>query len=154
MSALTVARKVLELFLTLPHLLRYLLVGGWNSFFGFCIYAFFYSLWGNRVHYLFLLIPANIFAITNAFLCYKYLVFQTRGHGWAEYWKCYLVYGWMALMSAGSLYLFVEICHFNPILANGFSVVICTIISYFSHKYFSFSHPDRDVEQKKLKLGE
>ena len=140
MSILPAAEKALSLFLRLPHFLRYLLVGGWNSLFGFSIYALLYSLFGERVHYLFLLIPANILAITNAFLCYKYLVFQTRGHGWSEYWRCYLVYGGMALTSAALLFLFVETLHLNPVWGNGISMILCTVISYFSHKYFSFGH--------------
>lgn len=118
---------------------RYLIVGGWNSLVGFFAYAFFYALLGERVHYLLVLVPANVVAITNAFFCYKHLVFQTRGNAWAEYGKCWLVYGWMALVDAAMLYLFVTLLNLHPVLANGLCLVIATIISYFSHKYFSFA---------------
>ncbi len=56
-----------------PHLreehrcfIRYLLVGGWNTVFGMTAYAGLYRWLGNSVHYLVLLVPSNILAITNA----------------------------------------------------------------------------------------
>lgn len=118
--------------------LRYLAVGGWNTVFGAFVFALLHYLFNTRVHYLILLIPANILAITNAFLCYKYIVFQTRGEGWQEYFKCYLVYGWIALLNAGLLYLLVTFAKFHPSIANCFCIVTATFVSYFSHKYFSF----------------
>ncbi|MEI7947326.1 MAG: GtrA family protein, partial [bacterium] len=81
--------------------LRYLAVGGWNTVFGAFIYAALHYFLNTRVHYLVLVIPATVIALTNAFLCYKYIVFHTRGNGWKEYFKCYLVYGWIALMNTG-----------------------------------------------------
>jgi len=118
--------------------LRYLGVGAWNTFFGAFVYATLHYFFNTRVHYLVLIIPANIFAITNAFLCYKYIVFQTDGRGWHEYFKCYLVYGWIALLNAGLLYVLVEFVHFHPSIANCFCILTATTISYFSHKHFSF----------------
>ena len=120
-------------------LARYLAVGVWNSLVGFLSYAVFYALLGTRLHYLLVLIPANVVAITNAFFCYKYIVFRSQGNAWAEYAKCWLVYGWMALINAGALYLCVSLLRLHPVLANGLCLVVATGISYFSHKYFSFA---------------
>lgn len=118
--------------------LRYLGVGGWNTFFGAFVYAALHYFLNTRVHYLILVIPANIIAITNAFLCYKYIVFQAHGNGWQEYFRCYLVYGWIALFNAGVLALLVKFAHLHPSIANCFCIIPATFISYFSHKYFSF----------------
>lgn len=118
--------------------LRYLAVGGWNTLFGAFVYAALHYFLNTRVHYLILYIPANILAITNAFLCYKYIVFQTHGKGWQEYFKCYLVYGWIALLNAGLLYVLVTFASLHPSIANCFCIITSTVISYFSHKHFSF----------------
>lgn len=59
--------------------IRYLLAGGWNTLFGIGVYALLFRLFGEAVNYLVLLIPANIIAVTGAFLTYKYIVFRTRG---------------------------------------------------------------------------
>ena len=58
-------------------LARYLVVGAWNTFFGIAVYAALYQALHSRVNYLVLMIPANILAITNAYLCYKFFVFKT-----------------------------------------------------------------------------
>lgn len=118
--------------------LRYLAVGGWNTFFGMFIFALLHYLFNTRVHYLVLYVPANILAITNAFLCYKYIVFQSRGAGWQEYARCYLVYGWIALLNAGLLAALVKYGSLHPSIANCFCIATATIVSYFSHKHFSF----------------
>jgi len=48
---------------------------GWNTVFGPGVYALAYHLWHARVHYLVLVDPCNIIAITNAYVCYKLLCF-------------------------------------------------------------------------------
>ena len=121
-----------------PQIARYLLVGVWNTIFGAGIYALLYWLFGTRVHYLLLLIPANILAITNAYLGYKYIVFKTFGNAWREYLRCYVVYGGMMVVNAMLLYLLVTLIRLAPPLANVFCVITTTIATYFSHKHFSF----------------
>jgi len=116
----------------------YLLVGGWNTLFGMGIYALLYNGFGGRIHYLVLLIPANVLAITNAFLGYKLIVFRTRGNIAREYFRCYVVYGIMMVLGAGLLFVFVEHLKFNPVYANAVCVLVTTVVSYFSHKHFSF----------------
>jgi len=118
--------------------IRYLLVGGWNTLFGLAVYAGLYYWLGNRVHYLVLAIPANILAITNAFICYKLIVFRTRGNILREYFRCYIVYGGMMLAGAAALLLLVEWLGMSPVAANCVSTVVLTFVSYLSHRNFSF----------------
>ena len=123
---------------TSSQFIRYLLVGGWNTIFGMAIYATLHHWLGSHIHYLLLLIPANILAIANAFLCYKLFVFRTRGNALREYLRCHAVYGIMMLVGAALLFLQVECLGLHPIVANCACIVITTIISYFAHRHFSF----------------
>jgi putative flippase GtrA len=118
--------------------LRYLAVGGWNTVFGAFVYAALHYFFNTHIHYLILGIPAYILAVTNAFLCYKFIVFHARGNGWREYFKCCFVYGWIALINTGILFLLVTFAHLHPSIANCFCIITATFISYFSHKHFSF----------------
>ena len=68
--------------------IRYLLAGGWNTVFGVGLYTAVYELWGTSGNYLFWAVLVNILAITNAFLCYKFFVFRTKGNFLREYLKC------------------------------------------------------------------
>ncbi|MBR4676191.1 MAG: GtrA family protein [Victivallales bacterium] len=123
---------------TQREVLAYLAVGGWNTLFGMLLYSIGYWLWGKQVHYLLLAILVNIIAITNAFLCYKFLVFKTKGNWLREYLRCYIVYGGGCLISMALLWLLKEFLNMNPVVANALATLIVVICSYFGHKYFSF----------------
>ena len=118
--------------------LRYLMAGAWNTLFGIGIYALLYGLLGDRIHYLILGIPANIIAISNAFICYKFFVFKTKGNIIREYLKCYAVYGCSSLTGMLLLALLVQKLSMHPVAANILATVIIIVFSYFGHKYFSF----------------
>ena len=117
----------------------YLVVGVWNTLFGLGVYSLLYALLKNRVNYLVLTIPTNILAITNAYLCYKLLVFRTKGGWWREYWRCYVVYGGGALLGMVMLFLLVSGCGIHPVAAQVLTVGMTIVGSYVGHKYFSFS---------------
>lgn len=119
-------------------MVRYLAVGGWNTLFGLGVYSLLYALFKNSVNYLALTIPTNILAITNAYLCYKLLVFRTKGNWWREYWRCYVVYGGGALLGMAMLFLLVSGCGFHPVAAQVLTVAMTIAGSYVGHKYFSF----------------
>lgn len=118
--------------------LRYLMTGAWNTLFGIGIYTLLYGLWGDQVHYLVLGIPANILSISNAFICYKFFVFRTKGNILREYLKCYAVYGCGSLAGMILLVLLVQGLGMHPVAANILGTVIIIAFSYFGHKHFSF----------------
>lgn len=118
--------------------IRYLVVGGWNTVFGLAVYAGLYYWLGDSVHYLVLAVPANILAITNAYICYKLIVFRTRGNILREYFRCYIVYGGTMLAGAAALWVLVEWFGMSPVAANCVSTVALTFVSYLSHRSFSF----------------
>ena len=119
--------------------IRYLIVGVWNTAFGMAVYAGLYHWRGNRVHYLVLLIPSNILAVTNAYVCYKLFVFKTKGNILREYFRCYLVYGGLMLVGAAAMFLLVERLGLSPTVANCVCVALTTVVSYLAHRNFSFS---------------
>jgi len=119
--------------------LRYLLVGGWNTLFGYVAFVALYYL--VPFHYMIIVIISNIVAITNAYLCYKFLVFRTRGHYLREYLKFYVVYGTSMIMGITMLSLLVELLRLHPVAAQTIIVPVGIVISFIGHKYFSFSKP-------------
>ena len=125
---------------------RYLVVGGWNTAFGMISYAVLYRLLGGKAHYLLLLVPSNILAVTNAFFCYRIFVFRSRGNILREYFRCYIVYGSMMLVSAGLMWLLVGKFKLPPPLANCASIAATTIVSFFAHRNFSFRSPSEPSE--------
>ena len=117
---------------------RYVIIGGWNTLFGMGAYIVLYKLLHDRINYLILMIPTNILAITNAYIGYKLFVFKTKGNYIREYLRCYVVYGGSIALSFVLMYILVSILGLHPILAQCPCVVISIAASYIGHKRFSF----------------
>lgn len=117
---------------------NYLLIGVWNTIFGYFTFAALYYLFHQEIHYLILFIISNILSITNAYIGYKIFVFKTIGNYLKEYLKFYVIYGAAMLLNFILLPIVVELFHINPILAQGFLIIFNVIISYLGHKNFSF----------------
>ena len=142
--------------------LRYLLVGGFNTGFGYGLFValnyLFRSLgvYGSEIASLL----SNVIAITAAFLGYKWFVFRTHGNYLREWLRCMSVYGSSMLFSLVmlpplTLLLRHRFGHAQTAsnLAAAILTVVTVIASYFGHKHFSFRRsgtamdaaPDRDT---------
>lgn len=117
---------------------RYLVIGGWNTAFGIGVYSILYAALHARANYLVLMVPANILAITNAYLCYKFFVFKTPGNYVREYLRCYVVYAGGIALGLILMYLFVSILKIHPLLAQFPCTAVTIGCSYIGHKRFSF----------------
>ena len=118
--------------------INYLIVGGWNTIFGYFTYFVLYKVFSADVNYILLLIPGNIIAITNAYICYKLFVFKTKGNYIKEYLRFYVVYGVTILMNFILLPFCVEIIHLEPLVAQGIIIFATVLLSYMGHKFFTF----------------
>ncbi len=109
-------------------------------------YALLYELFHDKVNYLVLLIPSNILAITNAYLCYKIFVFRTRGNVLREYFRFYVVYGGSMLLGFVLMFGLVDGLCINPMLAQCLCVPIAIVFSYLSHRNYSFKSSGAEAD--------
>lgn len=130
---------------------RYLIVGVWNTVFGYGLYALFTALLTPRLRfaYLYASVFSNLIAITVAYFGYKFFVFKTRGNYLVEWFRCILVYGSGMLPGLVLLPLLVEGLHFGfhvgssaPYIAGALVTGLTVIYTFFGHKHFSFRVPD------------
>lgn len=115
-----------------------LVVGAWNTLFGYGAFLALYYLFANRVHYLVLLVLSNVISITNAYIGYKIFVFKTRGNYLREYARFYLVYGFIMLLNLMLLPLGVELFRLPPPIVQGGFTFFNVFLSFWGHKHFSF----------------
>ena len=118
--------------------INYLLVGSWNTLFGYLAFAALYFLFRSYVHYMILFVISSVLSITNAYLAYKLFVFKTKGHYWREYSRFYVVYGGALALNLALLPLVVVTFRLSPVIAQAGLAFITVICSYFGHKNFSF----------------
>lgn len=130
---------------------RYLMVGVWNTVFGYSLYAVFTALLTPRLRfaYIYASVFSNLIAITVAYFAYKLFVFKTRGNYWVEWFRCMLVYGSGMLPGLVLLPLLVGGLHYGfhlersaPYIAGALVMGLTVIYSFFGHKHFSFRVPD------------
>jgi putative flippase GtrA len=126
---------------------RYILVGGFNTLFGYGLFAL--LTWSFRglgsYNYMYAALLANIIAISVAFLGYKWFVFRTRGNYLVEYIRCFGVYGTSALIGLASLPILVPILRRflhhperAPYIAAALLTVVTVMFSFLGHKNISF----------------
>ena len=134
-----VSLRVLKLSGRHEEKLRFLIVGGWNTVLGYLLFVALFGLLGGVIHYAVILTLGYFVGITQAYFCYKFLVFKTKGNYLREYLRFYLVYASAFLINLALLPVSVEILGVSPIVSQGVIVLITVIISYVGHKNFSFS---------------
>ena len=127
--------------------IRYLLVGAFNTGFGYALFVSFnyllrrYGIYGSEIASFL----GSVISITVAFLGYKWFVFHTRGHYLREWLRCVSVYGTSMLFNLLMLPPLTLLLRrrFGPTqtasnLAAAILTVVTVIASYFGHKHFSF----------------
>ncbi len=132
--------------------IRFLLVGGFNTVFAYALYVAFVFLFGHLFPQLRKEIVADLaltsslpIAITVAFVGYKHFVFRTKGNYLKEWLRCFAVYGvsWpvqlviLPIATAGFSMATVT-RHYAPQLAGLVNSACIASYSYFAHKKFSF----------------
>ncbi len=122
----------------LPQSLRFLIVGSYNTAFGYLAFTVLYLTVGERVHYLIVGLAAHAVAAVNAFVVHRLFVFRSTKAWLAEYLRFNL--SQLAALSFGmaALYALVSLCHLNPLAAQAMVVSASVGLSYALHRFFTF----------------
>ena len=126
--------------------IRFLLVGVWNTLFGFGLFVVLYFLFKkifklDYFAYTSSQILSTILAIINAYICHKFFTYQSKAKGrkmifeFFRFTTTYVVVFFLGLIVMPFL---VEILKLNPIVANLLFNIVVISSSYFGHTYFSF----------------
>jgi putative flippase GtrA len=125
---------------------RYLMVGGFNTVFGYgCFAAFNMALEPLGAHaYLLASLLANLVAISVAFLGYKWFVFRTRGNYLREWLRCMAVYSTTILVTLAGMPIVVTLLRHTrfgkhaPYIAAAVMALVTIALGYLGHKHISF----------------
>lgn len=119
---------------------RYLLVGGWNTVFAYTVFSVLFHYFGRQMHPS--AIVALMYAISsiNAFLCFRYFVFNVRGGAMLQYLRFQAIYGPILLINLIVLPLALRYTDINAYVIQGVFVVVTVTAGYLGNKYFTFRH--------------
>jgi putative flippase GtrA len=116
----------------------YLVVGGWNTVFGYGVWALLQYLLGDHLHYLVIVLLAWPIAVLNAYLCYRHIVFRSRGPVLRELPRFSFVYLLALIVNVALLPVALRVLPLNIYLAQALLTVFVVVCGYLGHKYYSF----------------
>ena len=126
---------------------RYLLVGVWNTAFGYTTFAVFTALLRNYIpaSYMAAGLISSVLNITVSFLGYKWFVFKTKGNYLKEWARCLVVYSGGILLGLAMLpptvFLVSRLTgnpRVAPYVAGALVLGVQVILSFIGNKNFSF----------------
>jgi putative flippase GtrA len=118
--------------------LLYLVVGGWNTLFGYLIWALFQYLLHDYLYYLVILVLAWFPAVVNAYIGYRVVVFRSKGRVWSELPRFSLVYVGTLGISLVGLPILLRVLPFNIYVTQALFTAAMVVCSYLAHRFFSF----------------
>jgi putative flippase GtrA len=124
----------------------YLVVGTWNTLFGYLIWALFQYLLHAYLYYLVILVLAWFPSVLNAYLGYRIVVFRSHGKIWRELPRFSLVYVGTLCISLVGLPILLHVLPFGIYVTQALFTAVMVVCSYLAHKFFSFrSGRDRSM---------
>ncbi len=127
--------------------IRFLFVGVLNTIVGVGITCLVYFLFGlpifkrDDIPFIPMLIgtlSGQIIGTIHSYFWNRFFVFKSKDKSKTEFLRFVLVYVVQYLLNLGLTALFNKILHENPFVVTIITTLVCTIISYFGHKFFSF----------------
>jgi len=118
--------------------LLYLAFGGWNTVFGYGVWALLQYLLGAYIPYLVVLLLAWPPAVLNAYIAYRYIVFRSRGPVLKEFPRFSFVYFVTLVANLALLPVALRVLPFNIYVVQALFAGVVVVCSYLGHKHFSF----------------
>ncbi|QWE20927.1 GtrA family protein [Polynucleobacter sp. AP-Kolm-20A-A1] len=118
--------------------IRYLIVGAANTLTGYFVGVGFYEALSSSTNILLVGLISNVFSITVSFLTYKIFVFKTKGMWLSEYFKSYIVYGGVSIISILLLWVFMDKLKISIWISQALIIGMTVFISYVGHSRFTF----------------
>lgn len=125
-----------------------MLVGLWNTLFGYGTFAVLTALLTPRIPHAYVLasLLSSVLSITVAFLGYKWFIFKTKGNYLREWARCVAVYGVGILVGIlflpAIVYVIRHATRFDasaPYLAGAMVMGLNVVFGFLGHKNFSFA---------------
>jgi putative flippase GtrA len=117
---------------------RFLILGAWNTLFGFGVFALGYFWLKNDLHYLVIATIAHALAVLNAFVLQRWFVFQDRGPAMPAFLRFNVATTISLLFSLAGMVLLVDGVGLDPIVSQALVTLLSVIGTYVLHRHYTF----------------
>ena len=118
---------------------RFVLVGVYNTVFGFACFALLVHLLHDEVHYIALLLISHVISTLNAYLGHRYVVFRVRGHFFRDLFRFWSVYLVSIGINVAALPVAVDGLGVPLLIAQAGITLALVVLTYVLHSRFSFA---------------
>jgi putative flippase GtrA len=120
---------------------KYLIVGGWNSFFSYACFSTLYYALHERLAPSVILAIAYVVSSVNGYLTFRHFVFAPVRHPLVEYVRYQAVY--LPILAVNMIILPVALTYtgLNAYAIQALFAVFAIVASYLGNKYFAFRKP-------------
>jgi putative flippase GtrA len=120
--------------------LMFLIVGGWNTVFGYAVFALLYLAYNGTLPLTAIIVIAYVVSVVNNFFTYKYIVFRTQGRKLREALRFLVIYTPSLVANLIVLPLALKYLPLNAYVIQAIYTFVVLVLTYFGHKYFTFRH--------------
>ncbi|MGG1514058.1 GtrA family protein [Paenibacillus oryzisoli] len=117
-------------------IVKFIIVGVINTGVGFLSYILLLKF--TTLHYLFALVLAHIIGVLNSYLLNSNWTFQAGSHNFKTIVKFCATYAITLLFNLALLPIFVRYISGNKVFSQLLVIIITTVISFISQKYWAF----------------
>ena len=130
--------------LTSPQFLRFIVVGGFNTLFGYGLFAALQATLGQVMNYLLVTVVSYVIAIFEAFLMQRYVVFRVRSRFFGDLWRFSGVY--LVVLAANLLVLPLlhDVLGVPLLIAQAIFTFVSAIATFTINRTFTFRRPSAE----------
>ncbi len=129
--------------------LRFIMIGAYNTAFGYAMFALLFLVAGSRINYLLILIAAHFLSVGNAFFWHRRVTFRSSSHWPTEFVRFNVSYLGTLAFSLMALRIFVGGLKYNPLVAAAVVTISTVLLSYTLHQRFSFRRVSRRISHRR-----
>jgi putative flippase GtrA len=120
-----------------PLKIRYLIIGAWNTFFGFAVFTILMIVFPIS-KYLIALTLTMLLAGMNSYMTQRKFVWQSSANMKAEFSKFFTVFIGQFFANLVLLYILVDYFNFHPLWTQYVIAAVLIVMTYISHKNWTF----------------
>lgn len=117
----------------------YVAIGGWNTLFGYAVFATLYFLVGGVVGYGVVIVASYLVAILNAYVGYRYVAFRSHSSIVHELPRFSAVYLATMIVNLAFFPIALRMFPLSPYLVQALFMFGVVVVSYLGHRHFSFA---------------
>ena len=115
-----------------------MIVGAYNTAFGYAAFAGLYLWLKESLHYLALVAIAHLFAVVNAFVTQRRIVFNDRSPWLGAFLRFNVATTLSLLFSLAGMALLVDGIGINPLVGQAIVTIVSVVGIYVLHRHYTF----------------